>query len=309
MATSQDFVNWVCSDDLDWRFLKAVLLSETEALLRFAHGTTHQTIYFPEVKAFHICLPPRHEQRTIAGALGALEDKIESNRRTAKSARAVLMHAVPTPDVELPLAEIADFHNGGALTRHANGIGRPILRIKELRAGVTADTPRTDIRVQATHNVEQGDLLFSWSGTLLTHRWFGEPAVLNQHVFRVDPRPGFSRWFVEAWIDRHLADFRAIAADKATTMGHIQRRHLSEALIGLPRQDEVEGLMRAYDPLDDLRMSLLTEAERLASLRDALLPRLVSGQLRITLRHTPREPSSPSISGRSRVAKGAQREP
>ena len=57
MATSQDFVNWVCSDKLYYHFLKYVLLSENRSFLQFASGTTHQTIYFPEVKAFHICLP------------------------------------------------------------------------------------------------------------------------------------------------------------------------------------------------------------------------------------------------------------
>lgn len=81
MATSQDFVNWVCSDDLDYRFLMYVLLAEKRSFLRFAHGTTHQTIYFPEVKAFHICLPPIEEQRAIASILGALDDKIELNCR------------------------------------------------------------------------------------------------------------------------------------------------------------------------------------------------------------------------------------
>jgi type I restriction enzyme, S subunit len=82
MATSQDFVNWVCSDAIDHQFLKYVLLSEREALLRFASGTTHQTIYFPEVKAFHICLPPIDEQRAIARVLGTLDDKVDLSRRT-----------------------------------------------------------------------------------------------------------------------------------------------------------------------------------------------------------------------------------
>ncbi len=81
MATSQDFVNWVCSNAIDYRFLKYVLLSERRAFLRFASGTTHQTIYFPEVKAFHVCLPPTEEQRAIADTLSALDDKIELNRR------------------------------------------------------------------------------------------------------------------------------------------------------------------------------------------------------------------------------------
>jgi len=81
MATSQDFVNWVCGPDIDPHFLKYVLLAETEALWRFASGTTHQTIYYPEAKAFHICLPPRAEQNTITRVLRALDDKIELNRR------------------------------------------------------------------------------------------------------------------------------------------------------------------------------------------------------------------------------------
>jgi len=89
MATSQDFVNWVCSDAIDYRYLKYVLLGEHETFLQFASGTTHQTIYFPEVKAFHICLPPIAEQRAIAYTLGALDDKIELNRRMNETLEAI----------------------------------------------------------------------------------------------------------------------------------------------------------------------------------------------------------------------------
>ena len=85
MATSQDFVNWVCSDALDNNFLKYVLLSEHESLLRFASGTTHQTIYYPEAKAFHVCVPCIDEQRAIAHILGSLDDKIELNRRMSET--------------------------------------------------------------------------------------------------------------------------------------------------------------------------------------------------------------------------------
>ena len=89
MATSQDFVSWVCSDNLNSQFLKYALLGERNAFLRFASGTTHQTIYFPEVKAFHICLPPLAEQRAIAHALGSLDDKIELNRRMNETLEAM----------------------------------------------------------------------------------------------------------------------------------------------------------------------------------------------------------------------------
>jgi type I restriction enzyme S subunit len=85
MATSQDFINWICGPNLDPHFLKYVLFSETEALWRFASGTTHQTIYYPEAKAFHVCLPPLPEQKRIAHILGSLDDKIELNRRMNKT--------------------------------------------------------------------------------------------------------------------------------------------------------------------------------------------------------------------------------
>ncbi|SIO39550.1 type I restriction enzyme, S subunit [Rhodovulum sp. ES.010] len=81
MATSQDFANWVCSENLDYRFLKFALLAERDSFSRFSYGSTHQTIYYPELKAFHICLPPIAEQKRIADILQSLDDKIELNRR------------------------------------------------------------------------------------------------------------------------------------------------------------------------------------------------------------------------------------
>jgi type I restriction enzyme S subunit len=66
MATSQDFVNWVCSERLNPDFLKYLILAEgREGLLRYASGSVHQTIYFPEAKAFHICYPKPEVQSRI----------------------------------------------------------------------------------------------------------------------------------------------------------------------------------------------------------------------------------------------------
>lgn len=89
MATSQDFVNWVCSDSLDHRILKYILLAERDSLLRFASGTTHQTIYFPEAKAFHVLIPEIDEQRRIADVLQALDDRITLLRETNATLEAI----------------------------------------------------------------------------------------------------------------------------------------------------------------------------------------------------------------------------
>ena len=77
MSTSQDFVNWVCGPELDHRYLKYIMLAERSSFLRFASGTTHQTIYFPEVKAFHVAVPSLDVQRLVADVLGEIDDRID----------------------------------------------------------------------------------------------------------------------------------------------------------------------------------------------------------------------------------------
>jgi type I restriction enzyme S subunit len=65
MATSQDLVNWVCSDAIVPEFLMHLLIAEKQSILSFGKGSAHRTVYYPEVKAFHVCLPPVAEQREI----------------------------------------------------------------------------------------------------------------------------------------------------------------------------------------------------------------------------------------------------
>lgn len=85
MATSQDFANWVCSDSLDPDYLVHLLLAEAAALSRFSSGSVHQTIYYPELKAFHICLPPLEEQRRIVAILDEAFEGLERARANAEA--------------------------------------------------------------------------------------------------------------------------------------------------------------------------------------------------------------------------------
>lgn len=123
MATSQDFVNWVCGPEINPHFLKYVLLLENEALWRFARGTTHQTIYYPEAKAFHVCLPPLPEQKAIARILGTLDDKIELNRRMNATLEAMARALFQSWFVDFDPV-------------HANAAGRPPGRMNEKTASL-----------------------------------------------------------------------------------------------------------------------------------------------------------------------------
>ena len=94
-------------------------------------------------------------------------------------------------------------------------------------------------------------------------RWGYGPGALNQHLFKVTPIdvPG---WLTFQAVEEHLPEFQAIASGKAVTMGHIQRHHLDEAF-----------------PLFERSLGSALQSRTLAALRDTLLPRLISGELRI----------------------------
>lgn len=119
MATSQDFVNWVCGPDLVPRYLFYVLIAEQESIRRFAHGTTHQTMYYPEAKALHVMLPSVSEQQAIAEVLGALDDKIEANTRISRIswdlARAAFDFAMSGNSTPVQVGQLLDLKYGKSL--------------------------------------------------------------------------------------------------------------------------------------------------------------------------------------------------
>ena len=109
MATSQDFVNWVCGPDLSSSYFRYLLVSEKASVRRFSYGTTHQTVYFPEAKAFHVLVPSRTRQDAVTEVLGALDDKITANSEIAKSASmlAQLIFVQATEGVSVrPMSEL-----------------------------------------------------------------------------------------------------------------------------------------------------------------------------------------------------------
>lgn len=90
MATSQDFVNWVCTDAIYPKFLMYALVAEGDGIRDFGKGTTHTTIYYPEVKAFHVCLPPLPEQRRIVSKIEELFSKLDAGVAALKQTKAQL---------------------------------------------------------------------------------------------------------------------------------------------------------------------------------------------------------------------------
>jgi len=182
-----------------------------------------------------------------------------------------------------PLDKIADFLNGYAMQKHRPKEGEaslPVIKISELRKGISAKTERASINVPDKFKLKDGDFIFSWSGSLLAKFWTDGPGALNQHLFKVTS-DSYPMWLVANWIWEHLEKFQRIAASKATTMGHIKRNHLSEAHVVLPTDQSLPLMTKVLQPLYEKQLINSFEAISLASLRDTLLPKLISGELEI----------------------------
>ncbi len=334
MATSQDFVNWVCGPKIDPHFLKYVLLAENEALWRFASGTTHQTIYYPEAKAFHICLPPLSEQKAIAGTLKALDDKIELNRRMNATleamARALFqswfvdfdpvrakldgrqpagmddttvalfpdsfeesdLGSVPRGWESRPISEVVEaVFDGPHATPPEASAGAVFLGIKNLtgtaldlsstRFIADADWPRWTKRVTPKHL----DIVFSYEATLGFFALVPPDlkCCLGRRLALVRPKGegGHPHFWYHQFIGPTFQRYLMSHTVQGATVDRIP-------LVSFPSYPVLNPSKHVKDEFE-ARVSCLwsqchtndVESRTLADLRDTLLPRLLSGELKV----------------------------
>lgn len=294
--------------------------SVREWIVRHAHGATMPNLNTSILGGCPFILPSLEDQTRIVEVLGALDDKIELNRQTNETLEALaralfkdwFVDFGPTrtkaeggapylapelwalfPDAlddedkpvgweVRPLDEIARFLNGLALQKYpASGDEYlPVIKIAELRSGITEKSGKASLDVPPDYVVSDGDVLFSWSGSLVQLVWAGGKGALNQHLFKVTSDE-FPKWFHFYWAEQHLPDFRAIAASKATTMGHIQRRHLSESQTIVPDKPVLKAADEMIGPIFRKGIDNDLESRTLAQTRDLLLPKLMSGEIRL----------------------------
>ena len=158
-------------------------------------------------------------------------------------------------------------------------IGIPVLKIKELRQGCCDNNSELcSPNIKSEYIIHNGDVIFSWSGSLLVDFWCGGICGLNQHLFKVTSSK-YDKWFYYAWTKYHLNRFVAIAADKATTMGHIKRDELAKAEVLIPNKADYNRIGALLQPIYDSIISNRIENKKLAETRDTLLPKLMSGEL------------------------------
>ena len=265
------------------------------AIKSMVGSSGRQRVQTDVVKNLEIDVPPLVEQEKIGSFLKVFDDKIALNDRINKNleqqAKAIFsnefltLETLPDGWKQASLIDIADYLNGLAMQKYRPTVdetGIPVLKIKELRQGCCDDNSELcSPSIKSEYIIHDGDVIFSWSGSLLVDFWCGGICGLNQHLFKVTSNK-YYKWFYYAWTKHHLDRFIAVAADKATTMGHIKRDELSKAEVLIPNKADYKRIGALLQPIYDLIIANRIENKKLAETRDTLLPKLMSGEIDIS---------------------------
>jgi type I restriction enzyme, S subunit len=304
MATSQDFVNWVCSKELDHDFLKYLFIAEGEDLLRFSSGAVHPTIYFPEVKAFHICYPPLPEQRRIVGILDEAFAGVATSKANAEknlqNARALFeshLQSVFTQRgkgwVEEPIGGVAKVFDGPHATPKTVDAGPVFLGISALQDGrinlgeTRHVTPEDFQRWTRRVRPQADDVVFSYETRL------GQAAMIpadfqcclgrRMGLVRVNRKRLDPRFFVYQYISAPFREFLASRTVRGATVDRIPLKEFPSFTISLPRLEEQERMAHQFETLRQETQRLESLYQRklaaLEALKKSLLHQAFTGQL------------------------------
>ena len=217
--------------------------------------------------------------------LGTLDDKIENNNKLILEYEKLMelsfenMLSEKKDDwSKCSLLDIATYTNGLAMQkfRPRGKDFLPVVKIKELSQGYVDDNcEQADISIDERNIIDDGDIVFAWSGTLMVKIWCGGKAGLNQHLFKVTSN-NYPKWFYYLWTKRHLMRFKNIAQGKAVTMGHIKRDDLAKSIVLVPSNETFKKYNNIISPICEQIVFLKKENRKISLLKKCYLQKFFS---------------------------------
>ena len=277
----------VCKDFVYWLMRTREYQSY---IVGSASGTSIMHTSPSRIEDYRCIIPSSlSEQESIASILTSIDNKINLLHRENETLEALgetlfcqwLIEEAKDDWDEIPLTKIANFTNGLACQKYPpkNDVEKlPVLKIRELSNGIGSDSDYATTDVANEYIVHAGDVIFAWSASLMVKIWGGEDCILNQHLFKVTS-DSFPKWFYYYWCKYHLNEFIAIAQSHATTMGHIKRGDLENAMVLVPSNDELKVMNYQFDSIIRKLENNNKEISTLIQTRDNLLPKLMNREI------------------------------
>ena len=302
LATNQACCNLtIDKSKADYEFIYYQLCTLYDKLVSLKAGAAQPNLNARIIKNLEIIMPSLPIQHRIATILSRYDSLIENYQKQIKLLEEAaqrlykewfidlrfpghentnIIDGVPEGWEKKPISQLGEYLNGFAFKPSDwQKSGKPIIKIKEMGNGVSNDTPRNNgERVPAKYLVKAGDLLFSWSATLMVIVWSGEEGWLNQHLFKVTPSKGIEREFLLQSISNTIEEFQNLTT--GSTMKHIQRNKLDQVFVNVPNDE----IMKRYSSIAEKKrteiLHLSSQIRLLSEARDRLLPKLMGGEIK-----------------------------
>ena len=315
-CTNQAICAILPNKDYSPEFIKYNLDTLYDHLVGLSSGSARDNLSQAGIKELKLIVPQtKREQESLVTILSLIDKKIELNRQINDNLEAMakqlydywfVQFDFPNEEGkpykssggamvwneklkrEIPqgwhcgtLLDIAEYTNGLACQKYrpTDNNKLPVIKIKEMHNGLSADTEWVKADIPDDVKVLNGDVLFSWSASLEVMLWAYGNGGLNQHIFKVTSKNGYPRSFYFYQLIHYVGVFKQMAEARKTTMGHITQDHLRQSTIALPPNVEIANkLEEKLCPIFGEIVKNNQEIMTLTKQRDELLPLLMNGQ-------------------------------
>lgn len=303
LTTNQACCNLTIDESkADYEFIYYQLCTLYNKMVSLKAGAAQPNLNAQIIKNLEVLLPSLPTQQRIATILSRYDSLIENYQKQIKlleeSAQRLykewfidlrfpghentkIVDGVPEGWEKKSIANLGTYLNGFAFKPSDwQETGKPIIKIKEMGNGISTDTPRNNgERVPEKYLIKSGDLLFSWSATLMVIVWTGEEGWLNQHLFKVTPAQGIGREFLLQSISKTIAEFSNLTT--GSTMKHIQRNKLEQVFVNTPTSEIMNCYCRIAERQREQILNISSQINYLTEARNRLLPKLMNGEIEV----------------------------
>lgn len=290
------------NEKADTYYLSALL--STLHLERLSGQSAQPGLAVGTLSVQEINLPSLETQRSIASILSSLDRKIELNNKInadlEEMAQAIFKNWFvdfePFKDGKFVDSELGMIPEGwkvgspyeyvkvvyGAPYKSAkfndNGEGLPLIRIRDLKdCNPQFYTPEI---LPQTEYVNMGDIIAGMDAEFVPHIWKGNTGLLNQRVCKLMPQQtSISNLFVLYLMKPELEFVQSYKT--GTTVSHLGKADIDKFVVVLPPLKVVEECSKILDSILQRIKNISAESRTLSTLRDTLLPRLMSGELEV----------------------------
>ena len=282
-------------------FLFYLLHFIKDDIINLGNGTVFESVNKSDLESVSILLPPLPEQRAIASVLSSIDDKIDLLQRENKTLEAMaetlfrrwFIEEAEDDWEEVPLSDVFDFKEGpGIRNWQFKDKGIPFINIRLISDG-EIDVSKANFIDEKEANekykqyfLQEKDMVVSTSGTLgkiAIVKSYHLPLLLNTSVIRFRPKDGISYAFMYGYLNSKQFREQLIKLSTGSVQLNFGPMHLKQITIQLPPKEKREYFEEIVNPIYDKIESNHFQIRTLTQLRDTLLPKLMSGEVRVDI--------------------------